>query len=698
MGNQHSGETSAGALNAILPPVAKRIPHRVEMFGAVLDDPLSWLRDRHDPDLRPLLQAENAYTEAMMAPAADLQATLYTEMRAHMQEKDETVPYRNGDWLYFERTTMGAQYPVLWRRPAKEGGVARIILDANDLAHGKKFFNIGFFAVSPDGNMLAYTFDALGYEQYTLVVKDLRTGMLTRTKAERVTTAAWANDSATLFYTTEDEVSKRSNRLFRHNIYSGEHVFLKEETDETLQLLLRRSHSGAFIYLETSSHTGLTSSYISADAPLAVFKDVLPLDKHVRYEIEDDGGRFFYIRTNADGAVNFKIVRAPCDDPGAWQDVIEHLAGCTIVKHTVLARYLVVHLSEAAQPKILIKNLDTGIVNSLNLPARFASDEAYAIEAGDNNEFEAETYRFTFESMVTPISTVECDLATMSCTVLKTNPVLNYDRTAYTTRRIWATADDGTLVPVSLVYKGDLKLDGSRPLHLYGYGSYGYAMPTEFIIPRLSLLDRGVIFAIAHVRGGSDMGEQWWIDGKLKKKMNTFTDFIACASFLIKEGYTSSDRIAAEGRSAGGLLMGAVNNLAPTLFRAMILGVPFVDVMNTMLDASLPLTTGEYSEWGNPNIEADFFTMLAYSPYDNIAQCEYSASILVTSSLEDSRVAYWEPAKWVQKMREMRTDGKPVLFKIKLEAGGHGGSSGRFDKLVDAAFTYAFLLRELGVQ
>lgn len=576
--------------------------------------------------------------------------------------------------------------------------MARIILNPNELARGKKFFNVAFNAISPDGNMLAYAFDGLGYEQFTLVVKDLRIGMLTRTKVKNVTSAAWANDSVTLFYTTEDETSKRSNRLYRHDTLTGEHVLVHEETDEQLYIVVRRSLSGAFIYLDTNSHTSVTSSYVPADVPAMGFKEILPRAPNVHYEIDDDGGDFFYIRTNADGAVDFKIIKAPCNDPGAWQVEFDYVAGRKIVSHVVLAGHLVVHASELALPKLFVKDLVSGDVGELDFPGRLFSDEAFEIAPHDNAEFDTSKYRFKYSSMVTPETTVECDLATLTCTVLKTKPVPNYDRTAYTTRRIFVTADDGVRVPVSLVYKGELVLDGTRPLHLYGYGSYGSSETADFSIARLSLLDRGVIFAVAHVRGGSELGEQWWLDGKLKKKMNTFTDFIACARQLIAQGYTSGDRISAEGRSAGGLLMGAVNNLAPTLFKVMLLGVPFVDVMNTMLDASLPLTTGEYGEWGNPNVREDFLTMLAYSPYDNIAAREYSATMLVTSSLADSRVGYWEPTKWVQRIRALRTDGNPVLFKIKLDAGGHGGGSGRFDKIADAAFNYAFLLSRLGLE
>jgi oligopeptidase B len=699
MGNPSTDETSGGAPLAILPPVAKRVPHAVRMFGRVLHDPLAWLRDRHDPDLMPLLVAENAYADAVMAPASELQTRLFAEMCGHLQDEDETVPYRENGWLYFERTNRGDQYPVLWRRPDRPGGVARIILDANKLAGGRSFFKIGLFSVSPDGNMLAYTYDALGYEQYVLVVKDLRTGMLTRTKVERVTSVAWASDSDNLFYTTEDEVSKRSNQLHRHKVYSGEHSLLLEESDELLQLLVRRSRSGKFVYLDRFSHTSQTSSFVDAAAPYSVFTEILPRRDDVIYDITDDGGNFFYIRTNADGAVDYKIVRAPCHSPGTWEPVFAHVQGFKIAKQVVLSHHLVVHVTEAAEPKIAVRDLTSGEIRYIDFPGSFfPGDEAFEIEPFDNVEFDGGTYRFTFDSLVTPETTVECDLFTLRCTVLKTQSVNNFDRSQYTSKRIFVTAGDGAKIPVSLVYKGELVLDGSRPLHLYGYGSYGFSETANFSVSRLSLLDRGVIFAIAHVRGGSEMGEQWWLDGKLKKKMNTFTDFITCARYLIEKGYTSSDRIAAEGRSAGGLLMGAVNNLAPTLFKVMILGVPFVDMMNTMLDASLPLTTGEYGEWGNPNYEADFLTMLAYSPYDNIAAREHSASILVTSSLEDSRVGYWEPAKWVQKMRAMRTDGKPVLFKIKLDAGGHGGSSGRFDKMADTAFIYAFLLSRLEVR
>lgn len=689
MGQSLARSTSAAALNAVLPPVAKRIPKYTEIHGVTLTDDYAWMTNVDDPDLMPHLEAENRYADACMRGTEELQAALYKEMRGRMKEGDETVPHLNGEWLYFNRTLEGKEYPVYCRRFDRPGSVEETILDLNALAAGLDYFAIGLMQVSPNGSLLAYTFDVVGDEKYILVVKDLRTGELLSTTAERVTALAWANDSETFFYTTEDDVNKRSDRLYRHKVGSDEHKFLHVEEDDVLQISVRRSLSGRFIFMETGDHTSATASCINADQPQSTFKEILPLKQMVRYDFEDDGGENFYILTNDWDAIDYFVVKAPCGSPASWQTILPHRRGVTLFGMTVLADHLIVHEREHCLPKVRVQKISTGEVHYVFFP-----EPVYDVEPEENHEFHTSKYRLTYESMVTPPATFECDLNAGTTEVLKTEEVIGYDATAYNCKRIFATAEDGTQVPISLVFKGDLVPGG--PLLLYGYGAYGYAMTPYFSDKRLSLLDRGVVFAIAHVRGGGEGGEQWWLDGKLKVKMHTFTDFISCARRLIDAGYTTKKRLAIEGRSAGGLLIGAVLNLAPDLFRAAVLGVPFVDLLNTMLKASLPLTTGEYGEWGNPNFKEDFQTMWAYSPFDNIVARDYSAAILVRSSFKDPRVSFWEPVKWAAKMRATRTDGNPTILKMRLKAGGHFGGSGRFDALEDIAFDYAFILTMVG--
>jgi oligopeptidase B len=668
------------ALKAALGPIAKQVPHQVSMHGALLDDNYAWMRDKSNADLIPHLKAENTHAECFMADTLDLQDQLFHEIRARIKEADETVPSRRGEWLYFERTEEDKQYPIYCRRHVL-GGDVEVMLDVNEIAGSAEFTSVEGLEVSPDGKFLAFRVDQEGNEKYVLGVKDLRTGRC-HGIAECVTSCAWASDSQTLLYTTADEQTNRSYRLFRHN--RGRHYLMREEKDELLQILVRRSRSGRFIYLDTTSHTTATSSYIPSDQPHAPLTDVVPLTPNVKCTAEDDGRQFFVL-TN-DGAKDFRIIAAPCDRLDQWQEVVAHRKGTQLVNHVVLKDCLIVH-EQAGVPLVRVQQISTGTVRYIAFP-----DPMYDVTGLDNFEFDTKKYRLEYSSLVTPPSTLEYDLGTGALVTLKETEVGGYEKERYKCERIYATAEDGTQVPISLVYKDSVTLDGRQFLHLYGYGAYGSTINPYFSIGRLSLLNRGFVYAYAHVRGGGELGEGWWEGGKLEHKMNTFTDFIACARHLIALGYTTSDRLTIEGRSAGGLLMGAVLNLAPDLAAGAILGVPFLDVLNTMLDESLPLTTGEFKEWGNPKVKKDWDIIRAYSPYDNIARTDYPA-ILVRSSLNDSRVGFWEPAKWTAKLREMKTDKNPLIFKILLEAGGHGGHSGRFDALRDIAHDYAFIIK-----
>jgi oligopeptidase B len=681
--------TSPKSPALVAPPVAKKVPHVVALHGQNIVDDYAWMRNlpTQDPDLIPHLEAENAHAVSYMADTVDLQEKLYQEMRSRIKEADQSVAAQRGRWFYYTRTEEGKQYSIYCRRGLKPGSPEQVILDVNELAAAVDFFEVETIALSPSGNFLAYLYDDKGFRQYKLVVKNLRSGKILATTAERVTSVVWASDNKTIFYTTEDAVTKRSDRVYRHKIGSKRHQLVCEEADEFFGVHLSKTRTGFFIYLSTSSHTTASVSYIRSNSPLSPFKEILPRKHMVDYEVEDDG-KNFYILTN-DDAKDYRLLKAPCRTPSKWQEVLAHRPGIKLDGVDVFANFLIVFETDQGLDKIRITKLSTGEVHYVDFP-----EPAYALSGAANHIFDSEVYRFGYQSMVQPPSTFEYDLNKRTTEVLKTQEVKGYDPSAYHSERVFATASDGTLVPISLVYKN--QLEKPRQCHLYGYGSYGISIPSGFSSARVSLLDRGYIYAIAHIRGGGDMGETWRDDGKLRKKMNTFTDFIACAEHLIAEGYTTREQLSIEGGSAGGLLMGAVLNLRPDLFNAAIVDVPFVDVINTMLDESLPLTVGEFEEWGNPKVEADYNYMRLYSPYENIHAAHYPA-MLVQSAFYDSQVPYWEPSKYTAKLRATKLDTNPLIYKIMLEAAGHGGKSGRFDALKDVAFEYAFLLKQQGL-
>jgi oligopeptidase B len=676
----------------IKPPVAKKIEKLTQIHGETLVDNYYWMREKSSPAVIDYLKAENQYTDEMMKPTEALQASLYQEMLARIKEDDENVPYKNGDYFYYSRTEKGKQYPIFCRKKGALSAPEEITLDQNVMAKDYQFFSLGGFDVSDDGNLLAFTTDTTGFRQYNLYVKDLRTGKISDKLAERVTSTAWANDNRTIFYTQEDAVTKRAHKFFRIELGSDKQDLLYEEKDELYDITARKTRSKGYVMLSSESATTSEMRYLPAAHPEQALKLFLPRRENHEYFVDHIGDRF-YIRTNDQGK-NFRLATAPVNNPGAenWQELIPYRKDVMLSGVECFKDHFVALERENGLPKLRICDLKTNQSHYIEF-----SEPIYVARPMQNLVFDATTYRYEYESLITPVSVFDFDIKTRQSTLLKQQPVLGgYDPKLYNCERLFATASDGTKVPISLVYKKDLQRNGQRPMLLYGYGSYGHPLDVSFISARLSLLDRGMIFAIAHIRGGGEMGKEWHDQGKMMAKKNTFTDFIACAEYLIKEKFTSSDRLVITGGSAGGLLMGAVTNMRPELFKAVVSNVPFVDVINTMLDASLPLTVSEYLEWGNPNEKPAYDYMKSYSPYDNIAAKDYPA-MLVRTSLNDSQVMYWEPAKYVAKMRATKTDQHPLLFKIKLEPGGHGGASGRYDRLKDSAFDYAFILNQVGI-
>jgi oligopeptidase B len=676
------------------PPIAKKVPKTTKIHGYTVTDDYAWMVDKEkkDPEVLAYLRAEDDYANAMMKPTAAFQEALYKEMLARIKETDENVPYKQGEYFYYTRTEQGKQYPIFCRKKGSLTAPEEVTLDMNKMAEGQKFFSIGAYNVSEDGHLLAFSTDITGFRQFKLHVKDLRNGKVTENIAERVTSVAWANDNKTVFYGQEDAVTKRSHKIFRHVLGGDKHDLLFEEKDELYNTYAGKTRSKGYIVVGSSSSTTSEMRYLRADQPNGDLKLLLPRKENHEYYIDHLGDNF-YIRTNDQGK-NFRLVTAPAPDPSVanWKEIIPHRKEVKIEDVDCFATHFVAVERENGVPKLRVTDLKSGKSHYVEFP-----EPVYVAYPGPNAEFSTTTLRFSYESFITPNSVFDYDVVTRKRELKKQQPVLGgYDPKLYQSERIYATAADGVKVPISIVYKKELKRDGLRPMVLEGYGSYGIPNDVDFSSNRLSLLDRGVIYGTAHIRGGGDLGKEWHDSGKMMVKKNTFTDFITAAEHLINEKYTSKDRLIITGGSAGGLLMGAVTNMRPDLFKAVVSYVPFVDVMNTMLDASLPLTVGEYLEWGNPNEKPAYDYMRSYSPYDNIEKKAYP-TMLVRTSLNDSQVMYWEPAKYVAKLRAMKTDNNLLLFKIKLEPGGHGGASGRYDRLRDNAFDYAFILGQFGV-
>ncbi|MBI2206501.1 MAG: S9 family peptidase [Candidatus Rokubacteria bacterium] len=650
------------------PPVARQVPNADVVHGDRRDDPYSWFRQKDTPDVIAHLEAENAYTDLVMKSTEAFQEALYAEMLARIKEDDQTVPYRRGEWLYYSRTETGKQYPIHCRKRGGLDAPEDVTLDLNVMAHGHPYLGLGIYAASDDGTLLAYSTDVTGFREYTLHVKDLRTGALLPDRVEKVSTAAWAADGCTLFYVTEDH-AKRPYQLWRHRLGETSDALVYEETDAVFRLGVWRSRSRAYLFAGSRSFTSAEARYLAADTPDGAWRLVHPREKDHEYDI-DHGGPLFYIRTNGGGRRNFRLVAAPVDTPSAsqWIELLPHRDDVMLDDVDVFASHYVVHEREDGLIKLRVVDLGTQAWHHVQFP-----ENAYDVSPEPN-----------------------ADVTTRELTLRKQTEVLGgYDRTRYRTERVHALAPDGQRVPISLVTRAETPRDGSSPMLLAGYGAYGLPYPVTFSSNRLSLLDRGVTIAIAHIRGGGELGKRWHDDGRMLKKRNTFTDFIAAAEFLVAQGYTSSDRLVIEGGSAGGLLIGAVLNMRPRVAHAAVLRVPFVDVVNTMFDESLPLTVGEFEEWGNPKDRAYYDYIKTYCPYTNLVRQEYP-SILVRTGLNDSQVMYWEPAKWVAKLRTLKTDDRPLLFKIDM-ASGHGGPSGRYDYLREIAFDYAFILWQLGL-
>ena len=675
------------------PPVAKKEPKITEINGQKLVDNYFWLRDKKNPDVKAYLDAENVYTDAVMKPTEPLQRKLYEEMLSRIKETDIEVPYKEGDYFYYVRTEAGKQYGIRCRKKGSLNAPEEILVDVNELAKGQKFMSLGAYNVSDDGNLLAYSTDNTGFRQYTLAVKDLRTGKTLVDHAERVDSVAWANDNKTLFYTVEDPVTKRPYQLYRHAVgTAGPDTLIYEEKDERFEMGTGKTRSKAYILLVVSSHTTSEARYIPADQPQAEWKIIEPRKQDVEY-YPDHNGNFFYIRVN-DAGRNFRLVKAPVSDPGSknWQEVVAHRPDVMLEDTEFFRNYYISYEREKGLPQIRVTDLQTGKSRRIDFPEPAYADYPYV-----NREYDTTKFRYGYQSFITPQSVFEYDMPSGTSTLLKQKEVPGgYDRNRYQVERIFATASDGVKVPISLVHLKGAKLDGKGPIYLTGYGSYGYPYDIYFDSPIFSMVDRGVVVAVAHIRGGGEMGKAWHDDGRMMHKKNTFTDFIVSAEYLLAQGYGSKDRLVIEGRSAGGLLMGAVLNMRPDLFHAALVGVPFVDVMNTMLDESIPLTVTEFEEWGNPKEKPAFEYMISYSPYDNIQPKAYP-NMLVRTSFNDSQVGYWEPAKYVAKMRALRTDHNTLILKTNMDPAGHGGSSGRYDRLHENAFDYAYFLTQMGI-
>ncbi len=677
------------------PPAVRKVHTENHINGGSLVDEYRWLRDKANPEVAQYLDAENTYADAIMKPTAPLQQKLYDEMVSHIKETDVNVPYKEGGYFYYSRWEKGQQYPIYARKKGNLDAAEEITINMNELAKGQPFMALGGYDVSDDGSFLAYSTDNTGFRQYRLHVRDLHTGKDLADTAEKVGSIAWANDSKTVFYTVEEDKTKRQYRLYRHRLGNdpAKDDLIYEEKDERFSVGVEKTRSGKYLMLGIGSHTTSESRFLDAANPTGEWKLIAPRQQDVEYYADDIGNQF-YIRTNDKGRT-FRLVTAPISAPGkeSWKEIIPVRADVMLNNFEAFQDFYVLSERENGLPQLTVVNLASGEKKRITYP-----EPVYTAGPQTNHEFKTRQFRYSYQSLVTPASVFDYDVEKHTSTLLKQTEVPGgYDASKYQSERVWATAKDGVKVPVSVVYRKDLKkADGSNPLYVYAYGSYGAILPVTFSSARLSLLDRGVVMAYAHIRGGGDMGKPWHDAGRMMNKMNTFTDFIACTEYLAANKYGARDRIAIEGGSAGGLLMGAVTNLRPDLFKVVLSHVPFVDVMNTMLDANLPLTVGEYEEWGNPNEKAAYDYMLQYSPYDNLKKASYPA-LLVKTSFNDSQVMYWEPAKYVAKLRPLKTDKNVLLLKTNMAA-GHGGASGRYEHFKEVAFDYAFMLTQLGVE
>ena len=678
------------------PPVAGQRPHIVTAHGDARPDPWHWLREQDDPETLPYLRAENAYTEAFLAPLAGLQESIYAEIRGRIKEDDNSVPEKEGDYYYYVRYEEGGQYPIYCRREGSpDDGPETILLDVNRLAEGRDYTSVGAFENSPDHRLAAYGADFDGSEQFTIRIIDLDTGeLLPDAIPNAYYSLEWGNDNRTLYYSVLDE-HHRPVSIYRHTLGNDPAAdeLVYHEDDARFFVGLGKSNSGRFIYIAAGGNNMSEWRFLDANDPAAEPVLIEPRAADFEYSVADHGDRFF-IRHNGGGAKDFAIATAPVSAPGYanWTEYMAHRPGHPLRGIDAYRNHLIVACRRDGLPQVLVRRLSDGADHYI----AGVDEDDFAMSPRGGREFDTTTLRFGYTSLKTPAAVYDYDLDTRQRILRKQQEIPSgYDAGRYATRRIRATARDGTQVPISLLYRRDTALDGTAPLYLYGYGSYGITLEASFSVAAVTLVERGFVFAIAHIRGGMEMGWEWYEKGKLLHKRNTFHDFIDCAEHLIAGGYTAAGRIAAAGGSAGGMLMGAVVNERPDLFGCVVAHVPFVDVLNTMLDDTLPLTTMEYNEWGNPNDAEYYRYMRTYSPYDNVRAQDYPP-LLVTGGISDPRVTYWEPAKWVAKLRTVKTDANPLLLKIHMDS-GHAGASGRFERIKEVAEEYAFVLHTLGV-
>jgi oligopeptidase B len=676
-------------LSTIAPPIAKKNPRTLTIHNDIRIDDYYWLNDREDENVIAYLNAENEYREQMMAHTTDLQSTLYDEIVSRIAQTDVSVPYKENGYFYYVRYEEGKEYPIYCRKKDNLDNEEEILLNGNEMAKEHAYFQIGGMAVSPDNQWLTYSIDTVSRRQYTIFVKNLNSKKILSEEIKNTTgNIAWANDAKTFFYTTKDEQTLRPNKVFRHKIKTSvaEDVFIFEETDDTFYCVTQRSKSGKFIFIASASTISTEFQFLSADKPRGKFKTIQKRAKNHEYNVEHYGD-YFYILTN-DKAKNFRLVRTSIDKVSKknWEEVVAHRSDTLLEGMEFFKDYLVLSERTNGETRLCIKPWSSDAPHYIDF-----GEKCYTIYPSVNPEYDTETLRFGYTSLTTPNSTFDYNMKNRDMQLLKQQEVVGgYEKNNYQSERIFATAKDGTQVPISLIYNKNLDRKKPNPTLLYAYGSYGHSIDPMFSSARLSLLDRGFVFAIAHIRGGQELGRHWYEQGKMLKKKNTFTDFIACAEMLINQDFTDKNNLSIMGGSAGGLLMGVVINLRPDLFRAVVAAVPFVDVVTTMLDDSIPLTTGEYNEWGNPNEEKYYKYMKSYSPYDNVGQKKYP-TMLVTTGLHDSQVQYWEPAKWVAKLRDRKKGNNPILIHCNMDT-GHGGASGRFERFKEIAIEYAFLI------
>lgn len=681
----------------IQPPVAKIIPHTLEKHGDIRIDNYYWLNDRENQEVIDYLNAENKYYEEMTAHTKNFQKVLFEEMKSRIKEDDESVPYLYNNYWYITRYETGQDYPIYSRKKGTLDATEEVMFNCNEMAKDFSYFQLGGVSVSPNNKFATFGVDTVSRRIYTIQIKNLETGEILTDKIENCTGGSvWANDNETIFYVTKDPVTLRSDKVFRHKIgtATSEDVLVFEEKDDTYSVFIYKEKSRKYVVIGSQSTMTTEYQILDANTPTAEFKVFQKRTRGLEYSISHFGDSF-YVLTNKDDATNFKLMKTSENTTGKenWTDVIQHREDVLLEDIEIFKDYLVVEERSNGLTKLRI--MPWSGEGEYYLP--FES-ETYTAYTGTNVDFDTEILRYGYQSLTTPSSVIDFNMKTQEKTIKKEQQVLGgkFDKNNYEEKRLWAMAIDGVKVPISLVYKKGIQLDGKNPLLQYAYGSYGYSMDCTFSSTRLSLLDRGFVFAIAHIRGGEDLGRPWYEDGKLLQKKNTFTDFIDCSRFLIDQKYTSPEHLYAEGGSAGGLLMGAVINMNPELYNGVIAQVPFVDVVTTMLDDSIPLTTGEYDEWGNPNEKEYYDYMKSYSPYDNVEPKSYP-NMLVTTGLHDSQVQYWEPAKWVAKLRTVKNDSNVLFLDTNLDT-GHGGASGRFEALKEIAKEFAFLLDLEGIQ